>query len=59
MAWSKTRPTYSQGPNGNATPKNKKELQAFLSIINYSGKFSLSTTNVCEPLQKLTLSKIL
>ena len=35
-------------------PKNKKELQAFLGIINYLGKFSPGTTEVCKPLWKLT-----
>ena len=39
-------------------PKNKKELQAFLGIINYLGKFSPGTTNVCDPLCKLTSSKV-
>ena len=39
-------------------PKNKKELQAFLGIINYLGKFSPGTTDVCDPLQKLTSSKV-
>ena len=39
------------------TPNNKKELQAFLSIINYLGKFSPDTANVCDPLCKLTSSK--
>ena len=29
---------------------NKKELQAFLGIINYLSKFSPSTASVCEPL---------
>ena len=38
-------------------PKNKKELQAFLGIINYLGKFSPDTGEVCEPLCKLTSSK--
>ena len=38
-------------------PKNKKDLQAFLGIINYLGKFSPSTTSICEPLQKLTLNR--
>ena len=36
---------------------NKKELQAFLGIIKYLGKFSPGTTDVCEPLHKLTSSK--
>ena len=35
-------------------PKNKKELQAFLGIINYLGKFSPGTAEVCELLCKLT-----
>ena len=39
------------------SPNNKKELQAFLSIINYLGKNSLGTADVCEPLHKLTSSK--
>ena len=34
-------------------PKNKKELQAYLGIINYLGKFSPSTASVCELLQRL------
>ena len=38
-------------------PNNKKELQAFLEIINYLGKFSLGTADVCEAPHKLTLSK--
>ena len=38
-------------------PNNKKELQAFLGIINYLGKSSLSTADVCDPLCKLTSSK--
>ena len=37
---------------------NKKELQAFLGIINYHGKFSSGTANVCDPLCKLTSSKV-
>ena len=39
-------------------PNNKKELQAFSGIINYLGKFSHGTTDVCDPLHKLTLSKV-
>ena len=38
-------------------PKNKRELQAFLGIINYLGKFSPGMAEVCEPLRKLTSSK--
>ena len=39
-------------------PKNKKELQAFLGVINYLNKFSPGTSEVCEPLRKLTSSKM-
>ena len=38
-------------------PKNKRELQSFLGIINYLGKFSPGTAEVCDPLQKLTSSR--
>ena len=30
-------------------PNNKKELQAFLGIINYLGKFSSGAADVCDP----------
>ena len=39
-------------------PNNKKELQAFLGIINYLRKVSPGTANVCDPLHKLTSSKV-
>ena len=39
-------------------PKNKKELQAFLGIIDYLGKFFAGMAEVCELLQKLTSSKM-
>ena len=38
-------------------PNNKKELQAFLGIINYLDKFSPDMARVCEPLRKLTSCK--
>ena len=37
--------------------KTKKEIQAFLSITNYLGKFSSSTVEAYELLRKLTLAK--
>ena len=40
-----------------SVPKNKKELQAFLGIINYLDKFFAGTAGVCEPLCKLTSCK--
>ena len=39
-------------------PTNKKDSQAFLGIINYLGKFSPGTADVCDPLHKLTSSKV-
>ena len=38
-------------------PNNKRELQAFLGIINYLGKSSPGTAVACDPLQKLTSNK--
>ena len=38
-------------------PKNKKELQAFLGIINFLSKLSPDTSKVCKLLRKLTSSK--
>ena len=40
-------------------PDNKKDLQTFLGIINYLGKFSPGTADVCDPLHKLTSSKVI
>ena len=40
-------------------PNNKKELQAFLSIINYLRKFSPGTPDVCDHLHKLAPSKVI
>ena len=39
-------------------PKSKRELQAFLGIINYLGKFSPGMAEVCKPFRKLTSSKM-
>ena len=50
-------PKKLQSPHENATPNNKKELQASLGIINYFSKFSPSTVTVCKPFQKLTSSR--
>ena len=38
-------------------PKTKKELQAFIEIINYLGIFSPSTTDVCKSLGQMTSNK--
>ena len=37
---------------------SKKELQAFLDIINYLGKSSPGTTDVCDPVCKLTSCEV-
>ena len=42
-----------------SVPNNKKELQDFLSIINFLGKFSPGTADVCDPLNKLTFSNVI
>ena len=39
------------------TPKTEKELQKFLGIINYLGKFSPRTAELCELLRKLASTK--
>ena len=38
-------------------PKVKKELQAFLEILNYLSKFSPATAEECEPLCRVTYVK--
>ena len=38
-------------------PKNKKELQAFLGVINYLNKFSPGTSDACKLHRKLMSSK--
>ena len=38
-------------------PKNKRELQSFLCIVNYLGKFPPGTVQVCKPVRKLTSSR--
>ena len=40
------------------SPNNKKELQAFLGIINYLGKNSPGTADVCDLFCKLTSNKV-
>ena len=40
-------------------PNNRKKLQAFLGIINYLGKLSPGTADVCDPLHKLMSSKVI
>ena len=55
--WHAARSADDQCSDRNAGPKSKKEPQAFLGIINYLSKFSPDTSEVCEPLRKLTSSK--
>ena len=37
--------------------QDKKELQAFLGIINYLSKLTPSTADICKSLSKLTSGK--
>ena len=55
---STTRPTKIKALTDMPAPNNKKKLQAFLGIINYLGKFSPGTADICDPLHKLTLNKV-
>ena len=48
----------AESPDGDATFKDKKGLQAFLGIINYLSKYSPSTASVCESLRQWPLSKM-
>ena len=57
QAWHETWPTITQSPNRDVPSKNKKELQAFLVIVNYLCKFPPSTADVCESIRQLTSSK--
>ena len=52
-----TRPTKIKVLTYISVPNNKRELQTFLGIINFLGKFSPGMVEVCDPLQKLTSSK--
>ena len=52
-------PQKVKGVTDMLAPTNKKELQAFLGIINYLGKFSPGTADVCDPLHKLSSSKVI
>ena len=56
--WSSARSTKIKALMDMSAPNSKKELQAFLGNINYFGKFSSGTANVCDPLCKLTSSKV-
>ena len=56
--WSSARSQKIKALTDMLVPNSKKELQAFLGIINYLGKFSPGTPNVCDPLHKLTSSKV-
>ena len=52
------RPTKIKALTDMPVPNNKEELQAFLGITNYLGQFSPGTADVCDPLCKLTSSKV-
>ena len=50
-------PKKIQVPMDMPPPKCKKELQSFLAILNYLGKFSPVTAEVCRSLRKFKLVK--
>ena len=58
MKRSTTRPQKVKALIDIPPPNNKKELQAFLGIMNYLSKFSPGSPEVCDPLLKLTSSKV-
>ena len=47
----------AKSPDKDATSEDKKELQAFLGIINYLSKFSPSTASVCESLNTANIEQ--
>ena len=47
----------TQSTDRDTSSKNKKELQAFIGIINYLSKFSPGRADVCEALRQLTSAK--
>ena len=51
-------PQKLKGLRDMPVPNNKNELQVLLGIINYLGKFSPGTADVCDPLHKLMSSKV-
>ena len=40
------------------SPTNKKQLQSFIGIINYSFKFSLRLSQLAEPIRELSKNKV-
>ena len=54
MTRSESRPKKSSTLTNMPLLNNKKELQSFLGITNYLSKFSPTTAEVFQPLQKLT-----
>ena len=55
---STTRPIKIKALMDMPLPNKKREIQVFLGIINYLGKFSPGMAVVCDPLQKPTSSKV-
>ena len=52
-----TQPRKAESTDGDVPPMTEKEFQAFLGIINYLGKFSSSTADVCKSLRNLMSAK--
>ena len=57
QAWSKANPRKLKALTEMPSPKTKRELQAFLGVINSLSKFSPSIADICESLRKLMSTK--
>ena len=58
QAWCTMQPTKAERSYRDALSKDqKKEIQAYLGIMNYLGKFFSSTADTCKSLRKLTSTK--
>ena len=55
---SATRPTKIKSHHRHASAQQQDRAPSLPWYINYLGKFSPGTTDVCDPLCKLTLSKV-
>ena len=56
--WSTTQPSKLHVLMEMSLHNNTKELQSFLGVMNYLGKFSPVTAEMCKPLRKLTSLKV-
>ena len=55
--WSAAIPMQIASTDRDSPPKFKKEFQSLLGKINYLGKYSPATSEICQPLRRLTSVK--